>query len=504
MASNDPSKTPAAPGSMSNDASDSIPKYVPQFSAATEMILKRINSGTVSTLASIGINGTPPGYDDMRRSILQGMKTSMNVELPPIANPGGRQKPFQTGTAKERIPIPRKMGSGRKPKSATPSSTPGGSASGGKAKPTPKGRAGTKRKRRQHSTSEEDEEEESDDNMSKLGGDSDSDDEEGSMPELPKITQSGRQVNKPAQFIPAAYETATKRRAPSRRNQDQALCKVCQRGHSPQNNMIVFCDGCNLGWHQQCHDPKVSEEAVKDESSSWFCADCSRKKGIKSGYETIPGVSWQGRSSEEKRAYLSSLPHPQLVTLLLQATVLHPNLPIFPPTPSGQLMQAQAYIPASRQTNAPVSRTNMHAQQPFPPSAASSAGLFKRAEGNPNATINFIRKLQPGQPGWVAATPSPPPHHLQASSYAHASSAPPNFATQTTEPVADSESRESTPNSPPYPKAGNGLMAKLGPDDEDLDWLVDNGDFDSFSHAVYDERGEKTEENGVAVNGSLI
>lgn len=298
MDSNDPSKAPAAPSSSSsNNMSESIPKYVPQFSAATEMILKRINSGATSSLSSIGITGTPAGYEDMRRSVLQGMKTSMNVELPPIANPGGRQKPFQTGTAKERIPIPRKTGSGRKPQSATPSSTPGGSATGGKAKPTPKGRSGTKRKRRHDLSSEE--EEESDGNMSKLGGDSDSDDDGGSIPELPKITQSGRQVNKPTQFVPAAYETSTKRRAPSRRNQEQALCKVCQRGHSPQNNMIVFCDGCNLGWHQQCHDPHVSEETVKDESSPWFCAECSRKKGIKSGYETIPGVSWQGRSSEE-------------------------------------------------------------------------------------------------------------------------------------------------------------------------------------------------------------
>lgn len=43
-------------------------------------------------------------------------------------------------------------------------------------------------------------------------------------------------------------------------------------------------------------------------------------------------------------------------------------------------------------------------------------------------------------------------------------------------------------------------MAKLGPDDEDMDWLVDNGDFESFSHAVY-QNGEKVEENGLPVNG---
>lgn len=147
----------------------------------------------------------------------------------------------------------------------------------------------------------------------------------------------------------------------------------------------------------------------------------------------------------------------------------------------------------------------MHAQVPFPPSATSAAGLFKRAEANPSAPINFIRKIHPGQPG-AASTPTPPAS--AAPSFTHASSAPPQLAvvhpTDLTNENENSESRESTPASPPYPKAGNGLMAKLGPDEDDMEWLVDNDDFDSFSHVVYDERGEKMEENGISVNGSLL
>lgn len=57
-------------------------------------------------------------------------------------------------------------------------------------------------------------------------------------------------------------------------------------------------------------------------------------------------------------------------------------------------------------------------------------------------------------------------------------------------------SRESTPASPPYPKPGTGLMARLAPDDEDMEWLVDDGDFESFSHVVYDGDGD-----GHGVNG---
>ena len=57
---------------------------------------------------------------------------------------------------------------------------------------------------------------------------------------------------------------------------------------------------------------------------------------------------------------------------------------------------------------------------------------------------------------------------------------------QPAQPAQDDNSRESTPASPPYPKAGNGLMAKLGPDDQDMEWLVDDGDFESFSHEVFE------------------
>lgn len=92
-----------------------------------------------------------------------------------------------------------------------------------------------------------------------------------------------------------------------------------------------------------------------------------------------------------------------------------------------------------------------------------------------------------------------------APAFAHASSAPPTLPPQAptnTESNGNAnemgngqelaqESRESTPNSPPYPKAGTGLMSKLGPDDEDIEWLVDNGDFEAFSHTVYDDHAEK-------------
>jgi hypothetical protein len=308
MASDGPPQTPTASSSKDVPMLDSPPKYVPQFSAATEMILKRIQSGSSSTigatptLSSIGITGTPPGYEDMRRNVLMGMKTTLNMEIPAskpihyksrtsrLANAGNGAAGSASAAGTPIAPRP----------SATPKSR--GSADGASGKKPKsgsrgKGSRGTKRKRARSDSMSEEESEESD-AMSKLGGDSDSDDAE-SVTQFPKVTQSGRQIVKPAQFVPPPRETNPKRRAPSKRSPESALCKRCGRGQSPLTNMIVFCDGCNLAWHQMCHDPPISAETVKDETAPWFCTDCGRKKGNKVAGAEQRSTSWQGRSSEE-------------------------------------------------------------------------------------------------------------------------------------------------------------------------------------------------------------
>ena len=185
----------------------------------------------------------------------------------------------------------------------SPGQKNGASNKGGKRPGAGRPKAGTKRKRAKESSEESSAESLS--NMSGLGDESDTDDAASITEDFPKVTSSGRAINKPAQFIPAVSGTPPKKRAPSKKSVENALCKRCGRGHSPASNMIVFCDGCNLGWHQMCHDPAVSDEAVKDESAAWFCADCNRKQEARRGTKkaTPPEppklVSWQGRSDAE-------------------------------------------------------------------------------------------------------------------------------------------------------------------------------------------------------------
>lgn len=230
------------------------------------------------------------------------------------------------------------------------------------------------------------------------------------------------------------------------------------------------------------------------------------------------------------------------------------------PNPNSMMNGQQQHIMGSPALNSPGTRNPQ--QQSFSPSAS---GLFARAEMNPNAPINFIRKIPSGnrngnvlsnatqmQPNYNQSGYQSP--FLNQSIYQNQSQSPvgyqqqgqnqnmqyhpsqrtsatPSFGASFGHPLASAQqdnifqhhsnhglqhqddsilptaegdtSRESTPASPPYPRPGNGLMRKLPPDDQDLEWLEDKGDYEAFSHVVYDAegRGEKIEEDGVLVAG---
>ena len=266
-------------------------------------------------MGPIGNTALFPNYEDMRNKVMSEMK---KVELPSMPQITGRRN--QGGRAS----VGSASSAGATRLGGTPTAdgitqNNGTSTKGGKRTGAGRPKAGTKRKRAAKESSEEEESSESL-AMSDLGDESDDDDEASITEHFPKVTSSGRAVIKPAQFIPAMSDTPPKKRGPSKKSVENALCKRCGRGHSPASNMIVFCDGCNLGWHQTCHDPTISNETVKDESAAWFCADCTLKreaktKRVKTGEKTVPNeaeasapmplmeppkpVSWEGRSDAE-------------------------------------------------------------------------------------------------------------------------------------------------------------------------------------------------------------
>lgn len=145
-----------------------------------------------------------------------------------------------------------------------------------------------------------------------------------------------------------------------------ALCEHCQRGHGPPGNVIVFCDACNKCWHQRCHDPQISKKTIADTKAQWFCSECDRilhggKKGKKPQSKTTaqsiptatiaanmppvyagPRVGGRHLHPDQQLAYLKTLSSERLISLLLQAADLAPDLPIF-----------ETLVPAPQTINVP-------------------------------------------------------------------------------------------------------------------------------------------------------
>ncbi|VBB84621.1 Putative Protein similar to C30D11.08c of Schizosaccharomyces pombe [Podospora comata] len=491
--------TPRAPSTGPSAA------YIPQFSAATQMILKRLkgepsNLGAALSQASRSpsITASIPSatYEDVKRRLVMSMNTSsqMSMQMPATAPLSMRAPSVPLPAPSLAIPPSNKSTSGMSAirkvtagltgsskntpnKFSTAPKVLSSDSKVKKAKGKPNSRAtGHSNKHRQRLKGQ------SADNS----GISDSDSEVetpttastgngpfsggggGDSTPTATMTKSGRQVLKPDAYNPAAMEAATKKRVHyGKRTAEQALCKKCSRMHSPSSNQIVFCDGCDAGWHQYCHDPFVSDDIIKNTSKNWFCSECAAKKERQGSHakklkqEHVPRgppkkESWAGKSVQQKKAYLSTLPAQELVGLLMTSLELHPDLPIFP---------------------SPVVDTGVDASGAprglF--AGGTTEGLFTRANANPTGQgINFMRKVQ---------------------SNGSARGSQDRTAGQ------QEEEDEEDPLTLLWPKPGKGLYARLGADVLDEGGLLDaeGEDFEAFSSIVYDDRGRKVLENGMKV-----
>lgn len=282
-----PTTNAANPQSQSppptNTSGGSTPFQIPQFSASTEEILKRVSANNFVVPAA----GTP-GWEAARQQVLKSMVTSDKILTPP---PQDVPATARAASAKVGAVPTNGHGVGLRNSSVASGASSGGSlpkdgsgASGAHIE-TPRGRGrgrgrgsgrgrgrgggrGGKRKRNS---------EDGDDATSSSDGET--------YTPLATTTKSGRTISKPTSYVPpppSAPASGTKRkRAYNRKNPELTVCVVCERPHSPESNAIVFCDGCNTPWHRYCHFPPIEQVVVDVPEMEWFCARCRREKAVK-------------------------------------------------------------------------------------------------------------------------------------------------------------------------------------------------------------------------------
>ncbi|KAK4237444.1 hypothetical protein C8A03DRAFT_44698 [Achaetomium macrosporum] len=521
-----PKPDPAsAPGSetASTPARPSFPPtrapYIPQLKGEPGSLSAALSQASRSPSVIPGIPSAT--YEDVKRRLVMGMNTSTQMTMQMPAPPPVRPAPSTLPAPVSAPPKPAYSTAGM---SAIRKVTAGLTAS---SRPTlakaitvkavssetritkiktstePRGQGG-KRKRAKKQDDDDD-----DDSASRTSSLSSTTSPEPSPPEsstttttsAPPIpltmTKSGRQVLKPAAYNPAAMDAASKKaRNPahsqygSKRTaasaEQTALCKKCSRMHSPATNQMVFCDGCNDGWHQLCHEPWIVDEVVRDQSKAWFCGACLAKRERHAAKRQklehqhqhqhqqqgqgrlLNGVkeSWAGKPPQQKRAYLLTLSQQELVGLLMKCLELHPELPIFPSSSSSSVASADHHHGMPRSLFG----------------GTTTEGLFPRAD--------LARKVVNGG---------------KAASGKGGRSASGNGGAGKGSQKEDSQERmngeddEFDPLAALWPKPGMGLYMRLPPDTEDDARLKDDDDYEAFSVIVYDDRGRKVEENGMKV-----
>ncbi|KAL2121012.1 hypothetical protein VTJ04DRAFT_5039 [Mycothermus thermophilus] len=583
---------PASAASPASSVSSTRPPYIPQFSAATELILKRLKGEPTSLSAvlsqaarSVPITTTFSTIksDDTKNRVSTSFtaSTQMTLQMPapaPPARPAPSPSsvlPSPAAPAAPTAPAPpvpslpaskpftgmsaiRKVTAGltasSKPAASKPPPPPP-EPKAKKVKQTTKGHLG-KRKRIKAEDSDSESSRSPSSSSQRSSPAAASPAPAGaatptsltatptSAPVLLTMTKSGRQVLKPASYDPAAIDAASRRHRANHhqsngglkgpRTAEQALCRRCSRLHSPANNQMVFCDGCNDAWHQMCHEPRITNE-VRDAARGWFCAVCTAKKAASNinnnsisssggdknhvtkssiainttngapGSTTLASTSsvkprtklpsqpqprqpertsWASRPVQAKRAYLSTLSQQELVSLLMSCLEIHPDLPIFPPAPGGSVASpATTTNPTS--TNLPDHQHHGHGHGPRSLFAGTSTeGLFPRAS---SASESFKKGVATN--GKAAASSinggKTTRNHKEDSVHEDQNGG-----------EAD---EEADPLAALWPRVGEGMYARLPPDVEDDERLVDEGDYEAFSVIVYDERGRKVEENGMKV-----
>ncbi|KAH0366078.1 hypothetical protein KCU65_g5543, partial [Aureobasidium melanogenum] len=259
------------------------------------------------------------------------------------------------------------------------------------------------------------------------------DDAEGTP--LATTSRSGRAITKPTTFVPVipSPTSGTKRKRNwGRRNPELAVCKQCLRPHSPATNMIVFCDGCNTPYHRYCHYPPISQEVVDVPDMEWLCSDCTVRPPPEIDIDSF--MSGGDLMDHQKREVLMLLPTNTLVELLLRADQSHPELALFPP--------------GAFQTPIPTALTDL---------------------------------LDPPKPQVEPLPPNPPEPPSDDSEHAYYP-----LPVRPDDDVDEGYNELDNPTAN-YPKPGQGLAALLPPEENDLNWLVDDNE-EVYSHFIPAEK----------------
>ncbi|PKX94650.1 putative PHD finger domain protein [Aspergillus novofumigatus IBT 16806] len=332
------------------------------------------------------------------------------------------------------------------------------------------------------------------------GGDSDGEDiiragdsssDESDVAPTATQTKSGRQVNRPSLYVPpvsspavtkangttshGSETTVARRHKRVFRKTKEAYvnCTHCQRGHSPQSNAIVFCDGYSdvvnvveKEWH--CRECKPVQISIVQPTVVRSNPDLRAQTFGHPLQHHVPcpeiEVGGERFSAEERRGYLSSLSHASLVELLVTISDRHPSLSMFPS--NLKELQSSKFLLTSNTSAGPVSE-------------APSTQTLTTTETPVSHTEKDTASEKPSTENTEEPLPS-------------ASSSRKRHRYESDEESEYEEFQEHRL----YPRAGNGFRLSLNVDDIDI--MREDPACPTFSYALHGPAKARAEANETA------
>ncbi|KAF9901686.1 iso-1-cytochrome c [Linnemannia zychae] len=139
---------------------------------------------------------------------------------------------------------------------------------------------------------------------------------------------------------------------PAREDEGCVIC--CQNTDGP-GNLIVLCDTCDRGFHQQCYQPNIDNKYIEIAELEWVCYACSLPLSTTSSQGLSAMAEDMSLSGEEvpqdvKENYLKSLSKANLVKLITRIESRSPSIKLYPSrlsSPSATPQDQERFISSS-------------------------------------------------------------------------------------------------------------------------------------------------------------
>ncbi|RFU74123.1 hypothetical protein TARUN_8123 [Trichoderma arundinaceum] len=268
-------------------------------------------------------------------------------------------------------------------------------------------------------------------------------------------------------------------------------CRKCYQGSSDSQNPLIPCNDCSRLWHQGCVPLTIKKEEAQ-QPEKFTCPSCVNASETQATSHLVEEIQHQKEIERRRAKNLAALPDDvvpakaRLVGFWAGQASDAALTEYFYGKKKTDVLNILSFCDQLKPqllVDIMVSVARKHPDLPIFDSPDWNAEAMSAISARTKHSHQSSRSTNRPRHGHTVLEPRPKHKHKVSRKTIKITS-----ITQTEEsPVMDY--RDSLP--PMWPKAGEGMYAKLSPEDEDRAFLLDENDEEAFSHFEVDKFGKQ-------------